>query len=380
MSGSPKRILLGKFFIRSVELEGSGNLLAALAEEFALRGWQVRMVLPEGNYAAWRRWADIRTYVTGSLAGYRRYLRAITEESAQVDAALLVESSPTVVGPYRASRCPRTWIKFLTPLQSFGLFAELGFCRQALMHVLAKHPLLARLRKWSDVQCVVGSEYQARELRSLGATRVNVVPCCGISRQCPVPDRQAARRQLGWDERPVIGQVGHFSRIKGVDVLVEAFHRHNSPAVLCLAHSGKGALRPKSQALLADLARQGRVRQLGVVEPLVFLAACDVVALPYVTADIFHQPQVLVESFAAGTAVITTRLGGFPEIVEPGRTGQLVPPRDAPALAAALEQAVADLPATHAMGLNARARFQRDLSRETFADRFLSMVEDTPCR
>ena len=375
VNGPKPSILLGTFFIRSVEIEGVGNLIRGLSEEFALRGHHVTLVLPEGEYRGWDQYAEIRRYRTGTFGGHQRYLHAISQESAKVDMVLLMESCPTLVGSYRASRCPRTWINFITPLASLGLIGETGLCRQAVAHALAKSPLFARLRRWDDVRCIVASGYQAAELRGLGARDVNVLPCCGVSGKREVPDRREARRRLGWDDRPVVGHVGHFSRIKGVDVLVEAFYHHHSPAILKVAHSGKGRLTPKAQRMYDEMRANRRLEEFGKVDPVDFLAACDVVCLPYVTSDIFHQPQVLVESFAGGTAVITTSLGGFGELVVPGSTGQLVAPRNVPALSRALEEAVADLPAVHAMGQSARARFEHDLSRESFVDRFLAAVD-----
>ncbi|MBM4272904.1 MAG: glycosyltransferase [Deltaproteobacteria bacterium] len=52
-------------------------------------------------------------------------------------------------------------------------------------------------------------------------------------------------------------------------------------------------------------------------------------------------PNVLLEAMAAGLPVVATKVGGVPEAVGHGQTGWLVPPRDPPALAAALRQLLA---------------------------------------
>ena len=49
-----------------------------------------------------------------------------------------------------------------------------------------------------------------------------------------------------------------------------------------------------------------------------------------------------VESLAAGCPTVATTVGGLPDVVEPGRTGWLVPPRDPDALAAAILTVLAD--------------------------------------
>lgn len=64
-----------------------------------------------------------------------------------------------------------------------------------------------------------------------------------------------------------------------------------------------------------------------------FLSALDVFVLP---SDCEPFGLVLIEAMARGVAVVATDAGGVPEIVEHGRTGLLVPPRDPAALADAI--------------------------------------------
>ncbi len=83
--------------------------------------------------------------------------------------------------------------------------------------------------------------------------------------------------------------------------------------------------------------------------PALFAAAAAVV-VPYRSAT---QSGVAALAFAYGRPVVATRTGGLADLVEDGITGALSPPRDPPALAAAIDRVLADgrnwTPAIHAV-------------------------------
>jgi glycosyltransferase involved in cell wall biosynthesis len=367
------RLLLSCYFPRSVELEGVGALVLGIASGMVQQGWLVTLLLPAGIYKDIPG-VDIVCYCSAGLAGLRRYRLALAKHSAQAQAVVLVENNPCMVNLADASSQPgRTFCIFYTPLQGLGVLAELGFSRQGLLHMLAKNRLLARLRSWRNRRCIVASEFQARQIRHLGA-KVWVLPVCGTSANKPIPDRATARASLGWDAAPVVGYLGHYSPAKGVSHLLKAMEQAGGPAVLALAYSGKGHLDKAGQAGLESLRKAGRLRQMGVMSATTFLAACDVVALPFVTSSIHHPPQVMLESFAAATAVISTSVGGMPEFVLSDRTGLLVRPGDSSALAKAVSQLLADLPRTHAMGKQGRGLFESQYSREVFCQQLSNII------
>lgn len=65
----------------------------------------------------------------------------------------------------------------------------------------------------------------------------------------------------------------------------------------------------------------------------------DIFVLPTLSEG---APQVLVEARAFGLPVITTRVGGIPSLVEDGKDGILVAPRDSQALAVAIDKVIED--------------------------------------
>jgi glycosyltransferase involved in cell wall biosynthesis len=67
-------------------------------------------------------------------------------------------------------------------------------------------------------------------------------------------------------------------------------------------------------------------------------------------------PNAVLEAFSYGVPVIATAVGGVPDVVVDGVTGLLVPPRDAPALAAAIARLAADPQLRRRLGAAARLR------------------------
>jgi glycosyltransferase involved in cell wall biosynthesis len=187
------------------------------------------------------------------------------------------------------------------------------------------------------------SEGVAADLRRrhpVAAARVHVVPN-GVD---PERFRSPAPQRAG---RPfTVGFLGTLKPWHGLDVLVDAFARlrRTVPDARLLV-VGDG---PERGALEAGLAARGAgtaARLTGSVAPdLVpqLLARMDVAVAPYPPQPAFYfSPLKVVEAMAAGLPVVASRVGQIQELVADGRTGRLVPPGDAAALAAALAELAA---------------------------------------
>lgn len=73
-------------------------------------------------------------------------------------------------------------------------------------------------------------------------------------------------------------------------------------------------------------------------ELLAYLAVTSVVAVPYRYAT---QSAIIALAAGRGIPVVATKVGGLPEMVVPGKTGELIPPGDPSALAHAISRVVA---------------------------------------
>lgn len=157
---------------------------------------------------------------------------------------------------------------------------------------------------------------------------------------------------------PVVGCVGEFRRITGLDYLLEAFAQLGPArgATLLLA----GPFRPMEAMyysnLIDNLKYSERVRRVGSVEHarvLAYMRACDVMAFPSVSEG---SPNKVLEAMLAGRAVVASDVGGIPELIRDGVDGVLVPSRDSRRLASAIESLLEDEPRRRALGENARGR------------------------
>jgi glycosyltransferase involved in cell wall biosynthesis len=88
-----------------------------------------------------------------------------------------------------------------------------------------------------------------------------------------------------------------------------------------------------------------------------FCAAADAIAVPSIKDDagnVDGLPNFALEALASATPVVATRAGGLAQAIDDGRTGRLVPERDAQALAAAIRQLLAHSADARALGAAAR--------------------------
>jgi glycosyltransferase involved in cell wall biosynthesis len=85
---------------------------------------------------------------------------------------------------------------------------------------------------------------------------------------------------------------------------------------------------------------------------------------------------VCAEAMAHGRPVVASAVGGLLDLVAHEQTGLLVPPRDVPALRAALKRLLADDELRARLGANARERARRELSWEHVTDLTLTAYEE----
>ena len=188
--------------------------------------------------------------------------------------------------------------------------------------------------------------------------------------------REKVRVQAGVPPQAVVFlYLGRFSRDKGLRELARAF-----------AHIGKDVpdawlmlVGPDEDGIAEEIreacgSAAGRLRILGYTrEPEYFMAAADVFVLPSYREGF---GSVILEAAAAAVPAIGTRVYGVTDAVVEGKTGFLVPVRDASALAERMRQLAGDAPLREEMGRAARARALRDYRPEDLTRAMLGYHEE----
>lgn len=157
----------------------------------------------------------------------------------------------------------------------------------------------------------------------------------------PASERQERREQEGIAEGEVlIVNVGRLVPVKDQATLLHALALLPEGAPWRCWIIGNGPDREVLETLSAQLGIEDRVRFLGHREDVPdLLPLADIFALSSVNEGF---GRVILEAFAAGLAVIATRVGGIPTVLEKGRAGRLVAPKDPEALAAGLRELIGD--------------------------------------
>lgn len=314
----------------------------------------VRVLSPVAHYP---RWAQPRSYL------FRRADEAHSVEGCDVE-YVRYHALPALSRPFNGWSCARA---LHAPLRAFAPDVVLSYWLypDAYGAMLAARkaglPLVAGARG-SDLRVrdaisrtltqpvvrsaqrllVVSEDLGRVAVKDYGAdaSRIRTIPNgCDASLFHPA-ERAGARDALGIAaDAEVVAYVGRLVPEKGLRELLDACRTLATRRPrLCLVIVGEGPMReeirmrlaaePSLQITLAGAQPPSEVSR--------WMAASDLVTLPSYSEG---HPNVLVEALACGRPVVSTPVGGIPEVVD-ADSGILVPARDATALAAGLAEAL----------------------------------------
>ena len=305
------------------ESDCSGRFVFSTVQRLRERGLEIEVVRP----GVYRDYGLTATTGGGVVANLKRrpwvaplvFLSMVRALHRAARTADLVHAN-WLGGALVAAMCAKPFVATLHGSPSAGPLEDLELARRA--------PWLVRLvlaRARAVISC---SERLAEAIRGCGLESGVAIPY-GVDLPADIGDRAAA---------PAVLYVGRLAAEKNIDTIAEATSGLNRIV------AGDGPLRE----LLPDT--------IGFVPPTEVPELYARSAVVVVASQSEGLPNVVLEAMAHGKAVVATPVGGIPAVIEDGKTGFLVPPRDAPALRAAIERLLADEELRRRLGSAARER------------------------
>lgn len=183
-------------------------------------------------------------------------------------------------------------------------------------------------------------------------------------------DSRSIRAELGIPPGDsIIGTVGRLVPVKGYDRLlrVAKYILEQDTSVTFLV-VGNGPLRRKLEELAGELNIEAKVIFTGFRDDIPsLLGIMDI----FVMSSIYEGiPMSLLESMTLSKPVVSTRVGGIPEVIREGIDGLLVDPADEKALSDACLDLLRNPERARQMGANAKTRSFQEFSQEAMVDAF----------
>lgn len=213
------------------------------------------------------------------------------------------------------------------------------------------------------------------ETLSIDPTTITHI-CNGVDTERFNPAVAPAPLALDADEPFVIGTVGRLDPIKNHGWLLKTFAqlrdtRPDLAARLCLVIAGEGPSRGCIEHDIASRHLDGHVQLLGSREDVpAVLRSFDVFVLPSLNEGISNT---VLEAMASGLPVIASDVGGNPELIRPGETGQLVTLGDTDRFAAMLAQYVDNPALLQTHGARARTAAEVEFSLDRMVSSYAAL-------
>jgi glycosyltransferase involved in cell wall biosynthesis len=325
-------------------LQGSGELLrrAQAAGVRAIHFGEPRRLSLRG---VWRLWRMLRRERFDLVQTYGLRADTVGRIAAKLAGVPVVVSSIRSIDPWR--RWWHVWLDRLTA------------------------PLVDRFISNSEA----GRQATIRRER-FAPQRIEVVYSGVPARPIPFERREEIRRQLGVapDAYPVVGILANLREMKGHRDVIEAL-----PAILrewpqtVFIFAG----RDDSGGAIGRLAEERGVARAIIMPGYVedtpsLLAALDIFMLPSHWEGL---PAAIVEAMHAGLPIITTKVGGIPELVRDGQEALLIEPAAPGAIAEAVCRLARDRELAAHLGQAARRRAENEFSIEAMVRRTESIYE-----
>jgi glycosyltransferase involved in cell wall biosynthesis len=234
--------------------------------------------------------------------------------------------------------------------------------------------LLDKAISRASSRVIVNSKAQLSALCSLRGFPPDKIVCIynGIPDACINGEKRTVR---GDNEVVNFGYVGRLEKMKGVDYLIHAIAEssHQKTKFIIV---GEGPELGSLVQLATDLGVTGKVVFKGFVnDPVTVIhSEFDVFLFPSLWEGL---PYSILEAMRSGLPIISTNVGGIPEVITHGENGLLVKAADPGELAGAIDRLVEDRLLIPRFSMNTRKKFKSEFSLETLENKVQQLILET---
>lgn len=319
----------------------------------------------------------------------RRQIRAMQrriEQVARVEGVELIHAhSPSLNGLPAVAAGRRLGLPVVYEVRAFWEDAAVDhgtFAEGSLRYNLSRMIETGVFRKVDAVTVICEGLRNELIARGIAAEKIGVIPNgVDLKRFAPRARNDDVADRYGLRGQVVLGFLGSFYRYEGLSLLLDAFARLRTAkpeARLLLVGGGEQEteLRAKAEALGLGTS----VIFTGSVPPdqvLDLYSVVDVLVYPRQSMRLtdWVTPLKPLEAMAMGKVVVASDVGGLKELIQDRETGLLFPAGDAEALAATLQETIADRGSWEAMGERARLHVTATRQWEDIVARYRNVYE-----
>ena len=319
------------------------------ATAFLDRGHQVAMMARPGPLAERARAAglpvitlpmsfdlDLRS-LAAAFFFFRRQRPDLILLNDQRECRVIAPAAALAGVPVRAQRKGWPFLK--------GSWRDRLIYGRAVTHVIANSEHIARI---------------FRERSGLPEEKIKMIPNGVELESFPDADPELVVRKGFPEPCRVIGAAGRLVRQKGfLDLLEAAALLRRKKLAPYIMIAGEGGMKETIKLRASELGLSDRLILPGRIEDMPgFLSSLDVFAFPSYSEG---RSNALAEALAAARPIAATDIPGNDELIKNNETGLLVPPKNPPALAEALQQLLTDRELASGLGRAGRAWAEQHL-------------------
>jgi len=168
-----------------------------------------------------------------------------------------------------------------------------------------------------------------------------------------------------------VGTISELHTTKGLSYAIEAISKIKSNVIFVII--GEGEKRKELEELIVKLGIANKVCLLGHTDRAsTYLKAFDIFTLSSITEAL---PYVLLEAGYASLSVVTSNVGGIPEIVENNKTGILVSPRNSEEIKNSIEYLIKNPQKSKVFGDSLKEKVTKDFTQKKMLEKTFSLYK-----